>query len=487
MLVQRGLGALEYASGPADGAFGPSTRQALEQWQTAKGYAATGYLERDQADILMELGRAVVPVGIFVMETEPAGAEVELLGVEEAYRPGVELPVGRYQVEVQAEGYETARVWVEHTESGEPHRVVLEARRQPFTIVPEPAEARVRILNIAESYTARMALPAGEYEVEVSAEGYETKTERVAHGREPTERRIALARAGRQVGETFRDCPTCPRMVVVPAGSYQMGSPLSEAGRSSYEEPAHQVRIAEPFAVGVYEVTRGEYGQFVAATGYAGGKSCSVLTEGGLFRGGQKDHSGRSWRDPGFGQTNRGPVVCVNWGDAQAYIRWLSGETNKGYRLLSEAEWEYVARAGTQTARYWGEGEVEQCGYANGRDQTYKRYARNLRRDLRDSVAMCADGYPLMTAPVGTYQANRFGLYDVLGNVWEWTQDCWNPNYRGAPPDGRAWESGDCSRHVVRGGSWLNEPRDLRSAIRGYGSPGIRGDDIGFRIARSLP
>ncbi len=400
-----------------------------------------------------------------VVETEPGGATVELLGIEEIYRAGLELPVGRYQVEVRAAGYESQRVWVEHTASGESHRVVLVAAVQPFTIVAEPAEARIRILNIPERYVAGMALPAGGYQVEVRADGYQTVTETVAHGTAPTERRIVLARAGRQPGEQFRDCPTCPQMVVVPAGTYQMGSPSYEAGRYDDEGPAHRVTLGQAFAVGVYEVTRGEYGRFVGATGHAGGNSCYVLEGGGL-----EERSGRSWRNPGFRQSEREPVVCVNWREARAYAEWLSRETGQSYRLLSEAEWEYVARAGTTTARYWGESEAGQCRYANG--------ARG--------GANCDDGHHQM-APVGSFRPNAFGLFDVMGNVGEWVQDCWNNNYVGAPSDGRAWEGGHCIGRVLRGGSWLNLPRDLRSANRNGILAGNRYFVLGFRIARSLP
>ncbi len=168
--------------------------------------------------------------------------------------------------------------------------------------------------------------------------------EAVAEQREREEARqqAETARKQPQPGETFRDCAACPQMVVVPAGSYRPGSPSHEVGRYDDEGPVRQVTIEQPFAVGVYEVTVGDYEGFVGATGYAGGKSCSTYEEEGW-----KERPGRTWRDPGFQQTERDPVVCVNWKDAQAYAEWLSGETGKRYRLLSEAEWEYVARAGT--------------------------------------------------------------------------------------------------------------------------------------------
>lgn len=285
------------------------------------------------------------------------------------------------------------------------------------------------------------------------------------------ERQAEATRQRTQPGATFRDCPTCPQMVVVPAGSYQMGSPSYEAGRYDDEGPEHRVTIGQAFAVGVYEVTRGEYGRFVSTTGYEGESGCRVWT-------GEKweSRSGRSWRTSGFGQSEREPVVCVSWQDAQAYTEWLSRQTGKTYRLLSEAEWEYVARAGTTTARYWGEGESGQCRYANGADS---------RTDFDWRIG-CDDGYA-RTAPVGSYQQNAFGLYDVLGNVWEWTQDCWNASYAGAPRDGRAWERGECGRRVLRGASWYIRPRGLRSANRFGGLADNWVDSGGFRIARSLP
>jgi len=289
--------------------------------------------------------------------------------------------------------------------------------------------------------------------------------------REAERQREEAARQRSQPGETFRDCPTCPELVVVPAGSFQMGSPSYEAGREEAEGPVHQVTIGQPFAVGKYEVTVGEYGRFVGATGYEGGQGCHVWV-----REKWEEESGRTWRDPGFRQTEREPVVCVNWQDARAYAEWLSREMGQSYRLPSEAEWEYMARAGSRTARYWGEGEEGQCQYANGADS---------RTDFSWRIG-CDDGHA-RTAPVGTYRANKFGLYDVLGNAWEWTQDCWNENSAGAPSDGRAWERGDCSRRVRRGGSWINAPWDLRSASRVRSTADSRSDVIGFRIARSLP
>ena len=271
-------------------------------------------------------------------------------------------------------------------------------------------------------------------------------------------------------GTVFRDCEGCPEMVVVPAGSFMMGSPESEEGRGDDEGPVHRVTIGEPFAVGKYEVTFAEFAQFVQATGHDTGDSCWTFESEEW-----KERSGMSWRDPGFPQTQRAPVMCVNWDDAQKYVRWLARHTGDTYRLLSESEWEYMARGGTPTARYWGESETGQCQYANGADESTGF----------DWATSCDDG-KAQTAPVGTYTANGYGLHDVLGNVWEWVADCWNGSYEGAPNDGSVWESGDCDRRVARGGSWSDAPWLLRSANRSRDDSGFRLNFIGFRVARTL-
>ena len=263
-----------------------------------------------------------------------------------------------------------------------------------------------------------------------------------------------LAELTRPGGRFRDDCAGCPQMVVIPAGSFMMGSPESEEGRDDDEGPEHQVEIGEPFAVGAYEVTRDEYGTFVSETGHAGGTSCWVYT-GGEW----KEREGADWRNPGYSQTGRDPVACVNWEDAQKYVEWLRGKTGEEYRLLSEAEWEYAARAGSGTRYSFGDD-------ISPNDANYG----NIRK----------------TQPVGSYRANGYGLYDMHGNVWEWVEDCWNDNYEGAPTDGKAWKSGDCSRRVLRGGSWSDLPRGLRAAYRFGLGTGIRISVNGFRLARTL-
>ncbi len=277
-------------------------------------------------------------------------------------------------------------------------------------------------------------------------------------------------------GKKFRDCVECPELVVVPAGSFMMGSPESEEGLYDWEGPVHEVTIPKPFAVGIYEVTVGEFGHFVNESGHSQGEvECWIYKEDEW-----QEVSGNSWNKPGFSQTDAHPVVCVSWEDAREYVRWLSQKTGENYRLLSESEWEYVARAGTRTVRYWGESESGQCRHANGLDRSAKEEYSSA-----EDAADCDDGY-VHTAPVGSFSANAFGLYDVHGNVWEWVGDCWNENYKGAPTDGSVWELGECEYRVLRGGSWDVNPRLLHSAGRVWNTTGYRDYGVGFRVARTL-
>lgn len=278
-------------------------------------------------------------------------------------------------------------------------------------------------------------------------------------------------------GTVLRDCADCPELVVVPAGSFLMGSPAGEQDRSDDQGPRHEVRIDRALAVGKHEVTVAEYGAFVRESGHAGGSACFTY-EGGEWW----TREGRGWRNPGFAQGERHPVVCVSWDDARAYVQWLSGKTGQRYRLPSEAEWEYAARGGTTTRRYWGDdlGDTGLCGHANGPDMALKR-----RFDVSFwGYAPCDDGH-VHTAPTGSFRANAFGLYDMLGNASEWTEDCWNASYAGAPEDGSAWTTGDCSSRVQRGGSWNINPWYLRGAYRSRTDTGSRHINAGFRVART--
>lgn len=274
-----------------------------------------------------------------------------------------------------------------------------------------------------------------------------------------------------QPGRVFTDCRDCPQMVVVPAGTFSMPS-------GATPPQSHPVRIAHAFAVGRYEITRGEYAHFVAATGHATGDRCFVFrrvgTDGvGIF----EWASGTSWREPGYFQSDRHPAVCVSWNDAHAYLDWLSAGTGHRYRLLSESEWAYAASAGTGQVAWWGADPAAACRYANSADQSFAQGFDSLR-----DFAPCRDGYAF-TAPVGSYAPNAFGLYDLLGNAWEWTEDCGGGDFARAPVDGAPDLSGQCANRVRRSGSWYRTVDANRSALPAADWHG----NGGFRVARDLP
>ncbi len=292
---------------------------------------------------------------------------------------------------------------------------------------------------------------------------------------------VARHEPAHKPGESFKDCENCPELVVLPAGSFIMGSPDGEQGRSADESPQRVVIIARPFAAGKFEITVDQFAAFVNETKYDAGAKCLTLEDG---KSSLKE--GRSWRDPGYPQTGSHPVACISWNDAKAYIGWLSKKTGKDYRLLTEAEWEYAARATTVRgpgSRYsFGDDDSAMCRYGNVADRTARA---TIPGASGWTVFPCSDGYAY-AAPVGLFAANAFGLYDLLGNVWEWTQDCYNSSYSGAPFDGTAWMAGDCEHRVIRGGMWGSNPASVRSARRFKDQAMTRSQDIGFRVARSI-
>jgi len=291
---------------------------------------------------------------------------------------------------------------------------------------------------------------------------------------------VITSLATAQTEGIFKDCPDCPEMVSIPSGSFMMGSSQEEDGRSANEGPMHRVSLRS-FNIGRYEVTVGEFRHFVQETQYktdaernAGDfKGCKAWdVSDGTFQW----RAGRSWDNTGFTQTERQPVVCVSWNDTNAYVKWLSNKTGKAYRLPSEAEWEYAARGKTSAARYWGNNPNASCLYANVADTTVG--PENLAWKNRHE---CEDEY-FFTAPAGSYFPNAFGLYDMIGNAFEWTADSFHDDYKGAPADGSAWQ-GNNSQRVFRGGSWNSEPRSARAAARDSAGTAFRISSVGFRLA----
>jgi formylglycine-generating enzyme required for sulfatase activity len=269
----------------------------------------------------------------------------------------------------------------------------------------------------------------------------------------------------------FAECAGCPQMVGIPAGKFVMGSPASEAGRFENEGPQHVVSI-KAFALGKYDVTSEEFLLFLKETGYQP-EPCNALLN-------------MQWRSLGNGyayppydeEPRRWPASCLDWKDAEVYIAWLNKKarlehpamSKNPYRLPSEAEWEYAARAGTTAARWWGDGVGANDANCNGCGSAW---------DNR------------VLSEVDAFAPNPFGLYGMLGNVWQWTADCWHRSYVGAPNDGRAWQEKGCAKHVLRGGSWNNVPVFIRSAARSSGARDGGEYDYsslaGFRVARDLP
>ncbi len=256
----------------------------------------------------------------------------------------------------------------------------------------------------------------------------------------------------RKAGEIFADCRGCPKMVVVPAGKFLMGSAATEPGRYRIEGPAHDVTIAHRFAVGIQEVTWAQWELCVAE------KACSTAAQVA------------AGDDKGWGKGDL-PVINVSFADAEAFAAWLSKKTGKNYRLLSEAEWEYVARAGTVTAFNTGPQITTSQASFDGKEA----YDGGAIGESRQK-----------TTAAGAFRPNAFGVYDVHGNLWEWVQDCFSVTYDGAPTDGSAWKGGDCTYRVTRGGSWANTARKVRSAMRDRDKPAVRNQYYGIRVARDL-
>lgn len=289
---------------------------------------------------------------------------------------------------------------------------------------------------------------------------------------------------------TFTDCPDCPRMVIIQGGTFTMGSPQSEPERRRFEGPQAGVTVAT-FAIAETEVTRAQYAAFVKDTQRAATGGC--FTYGfSSFRDETVMDMNASWRNPGFEQTPEHPVVCISWQDASDYAAWLARKTGRPYRLPSEAEWEYAARAGTTTTFFWGNDEELGCAYANGGDPTLLRALPQLHEEIAYSLregdagarfVKCTDG-SAFTSPARRYRANAFGLYDIIGNAWELVEDCWR---EALPTDGLAHVDGNaCEFRRSRGGSWDDFPEELRSARRSRVKPDVRRNDTGFRLALTL-
>ena len=286
----------------------------------------------------------------------------------------------------------------------------------------------------------------------------------------PAEAKAPVPRTETQnPGSIIRDCPTCPTMTVLPAGRFKQGSP---GGAPSFEQPLHWVGIGKPFAMSTTPVTVDEFASFVAANGREV-QGCDT------YDGAWKHRAEKSWKDPGFNQTGTHPVICVSSNDAAAYAGWLSTQTGHKYRLPSASEWEYAARAGREAEQPWGAIANDACRYANVADQSAADQYPGWH------IFGCDDAY-VNTSPVGTFEPNAFGLKDMLGNVIQWTEDCWSADYTGAPVNGSARTDGDCGQRELRGGSWFSSPDFVRASYRNHFAADYRATSIGIRVVREL-
>jgi len=297
-------------------------------------------------------------------------------------------------------------------------------------------------------------------------------------------RAYASMRPGQSFTDPLRAGGNSPEMVVIPTGSFTMGSPSGEADRKTNEGPAHRVTFSRGFALSRTEVTVGQFRAFVNAASYFG----TAANSGGSSiyderSGSMTDKSGIDWRHDHAGKTadSNLPVIHVSWVDAKAYAEWLSEQTGKKYRLPSESEFEYALRAGSQTRYPWGDGDPTRVvGNLTGDgDRSASR------RNWVNAFKRYDDGF-WGPAPVRSFEANRFGLYDMSGNVSEWVEDCWHDSYNRAPADGSAWVNPGCVQHVIRGGSWASAPDQTRAAFRLTSSAGTVNPRLGFRVARDL-
>jgi len=389
-----------------------------------------------------------VPMGALSLEVEPAGALVELKDVLADnpldYAMDMMLPLADYSVRVSHPGYAAQEQNISLRRGPNRLKFALERHMGLLTVAVTPADADVSVRSAAgtQRYNSPVSLPVGEITVQAEKLGFRSRSKRIDLSAEGAQLALDLPRFSVKVGRVFSDPLSSggngPQVVVLGAGSFRMGD-LSGAG-SADERPAHKVQLRRPFAMGVREVSNAE---FRLRLGDAGDNL---------------------------------PATRISRDDVSDYLAWLSRETSSTYRLPTEAEWEYAARAGSQGAYGAASSDSELCTYGNVADQELKQTFRDY-----DSID-CHDGY-VRLAPVGSFAANAFGLFDMIGNASEWVADCWHDNYSGAPADGRAWGR-QCSSWVERGGAWGSAADKARVSHR---APGSRpGSDRGFRVVREL-
>lgn len=382
-----------------------------------------------------------VTYGTLTLELTPDDAEATLPDLELAYEDGMRVREGRHRVRVTRDGYEPETRTIEVAGSTR-SRISLARNPQPFTVTTAPTGAIVSFPLVDQVYSPGVLLTPGKYRVRAVLPGYETWEAEVDQRPWGTEHALILVPGVAEFADPLASGGTGPTMVAIAAGSFRMGC-VSGVDCRSNELPVHDVALTKPLALSKFEVTCDEFARFARATDRENAEqaACSAATSA--------------------------PVVNVSWLDATAYAEWLSRETRRPYRLPSEAEWEYAARAGTATRYSWGNSIGVERANCNG--------CRNrANRDHRGTV------------PVGSFRENPWGLHDMLGNAWEWVSDCRRDDYSGVAGDGSSWIGTNCEERVLRGGSWRVNPSLVRAAQRGWGDESLRLDDVGIRVVVDL-
>ena len=410
----------------------------------------------------VNLNLSMDPHGSLSLKLRPASAKVEIIGTDIKYKPGVRLPMGEYSLQVSRPGYVTQskRITIQYGDNTE--QVTLARGYGKLKVNTEPANSLVDVTPAGgdpQIYVAGKRLPAGKVAVTVRAMGYRTQTKTVSLTPAGKTVNFKLKKLQAVPGEVLSDNLTsggnAPEMVVVPAGDFIMGN----ANGSRQEAPTRTVQLTQPFAVSKYEVSVAEFLRYAKDTGVTVPKKLTAALAANDI-------------------TEDSPMVHVSHQQATKYVRWISAQTGEHYRLPTEAEWEYFARAGSQSAYFFGDNPQQLCEYANVADQTVKRRYRAW------TVIDCNDGQDTPRKR-GQYRPNTFGLHDTHGNVSEWVADCGLPDYSSASRDGTQVGQGQgCSSHGHRGGSWDSGQEETTNSFRkaAHGGNG----DRGIRLVREL-
>jgi len=410
----------------------------------------------------VNLNLSMDPHGSLSLKLRPASAKVEIIGTDIKYKPGVRLPMGEYSLQVSRPGYVTQdkRITIQYGDNTE--QVTLARGYGKLKVNTEPANSLIDVTPAGGNprvHVAGKRLPAGKVAVTVRAMGYRTQRKTVSLTPAGKIVNFKLKKLQAALGEVLSDNltsgGTAPEMIVVPAGDFIMGN----ANGSRQETPTRRVQLTQPFAVSKYEVSIGEFGRYAKATAAELPKKvAAAITVQEL--------------------SQDSPIAHVSHQQATKYADWLSTQTGQRYRLPTEAEWEYFARAGSQSPYFFGDDPKQLCDYANVADQTVKRRYRAW------TVIDCDDGQDTPRKR-GQYAPNAFGLYDTHGNVSEWVADCGLPEYSNGSRDGtQAGQGQGCSSHGHRGGSWDSGPEEVANSYRkaAYGGNG----DRGIRLVREL-